>query len=141
MCTPMFPHIWRCFPFWPGIVTTSTPTKLHILRYVPGSEFSGGFQGQSLLVLLVRTIAFDSHRWVRFCFILLFKGLCPLPRYRGHYLGLVELREMVCRIVVWARHYVRPEPPFCKLTRRSVLVVEIAIVDVKNRGDSVQWKK
>ena len=49
-------RIWLFFLVWPEILTTSTPTKPHIPRDVPGSEFSGGYTGQLLLILFVRNV-------------------------------------------------------------------------------------
>ena len=38
LCPLTFTCIRLCFLVWPGAFTTSTPTKPHILRYMPGSE-------------------------------------------------------------------------------------------------------
>ena len=128
MHTRVHTHL-TMFPVWSEIFTTSTPTKPHMLRYVPGSEFSGGFQGQPLLVLLVRVIAFDSHRRLRFRFIPYFEDLYPLPDYRCRHSGPVKVYEMVCRVVVCASHHIRPESSFCELTHRRMLVVQNVVVN------------
>ena len=121
MFTIIFTRILLCFLLWPKIITTSTPTKPHILGLVPGSEFSGGFPGH---LLLVRNVAFDPQRRVKFRFVWLFEGLYLFPCYQCRYSGPVELREVGCRIAVCAGHHAWPEPSFCKFTRGPVLIVD-----------------
>ena len=102
---PEFTHIWLFFLVWHEILMTSTPTKSHMPRDVPCSEFSGGYTGQLLLVLFVRNVPFGLESWVRLR-VPLFEGLYPLPRYRYLYPCPVELREVVCRIVIYSPNIV-----------------------------------
>ena len=49
MRIPVFPRVSPHFRLWPKIFMTSTPTKLHILRYVPDYDFMEGFRASSYL--------------------------------------------------------------------------------------------
>ena len=121
---PEFTCIWLFFLVWPEIFTTSTPTKMDMPRDVPGREFSGGYTGQLLLVLFVRNVPFGLQRRVRFRVMPLFEGLYPLPCYRCHYSGCVELREVVCRVVLCTGHHLWPKPSYCEFTRGPVRIVD-----------------
>ena len=87
----------------------------HIPRHVLGSEFSGGFPGQLLLVLFVRNVAFGLQCRAEFYFLPLFEGLYRLPCYRCRYSGPIEIRNVVCQVVDCAGHHLWPEPLFCEL--------------------------
>ena len=91
---------------------------------VTGSEFSGGYTVNLLLVLFVRNVPFGLQRRVRFHVMPLFEGLYPLPCYRCHYSGCVEFREVVCRVVLCTGHHLWPEPSFCEFMRGPVLIVD-----------------
>ena len=100
---PEFTRSWLFFLVWPEILMTSSPTKSHMPRDVPRSEFSGGYTGQLLLVLFVRNVPFGLQSRVRLR-VSIFEGLYPLPCYRCHYSCCVELHEVVCCIVCTVHH-------------------------------------
>ena len=61
---------------------------------------------------------------VRFRLVSLFEGLYPLACYWCHYSGSVELREVVCRVVVCAGHHTWTKPSFCEFMVGPVLIVK-----------------
>ena len=102
---------------------------------MPSSEVVG-IPDQSLLVLFSSTAVRVFARlrvllylriWL--CLMSLLKGLDPLPRnwYRDPH--SVELRNVICSVVVGARHHIWAEPPPRKLSGRPVLVVKAAVID------------
>ena len=94
LCRPEFTRIWLFSLEWPEILTTSTPTKPHIPRNVPGSEFSGGYTGQLLLILFVRNVPFGLQRQVKF------------------------------RVVLGTGYHLWSEPSFCEFMPGPVLIVD-----------------
>ena len=130
LCRPGFTRIWLFFLVWPEIFTTSSPTKRDIHRHFPGTEFSGGYTGQLLLVFFVWNVAFglrcrDGSRSASLAlWRLVSASLTPVYRYSGP----VELHEVVCSIVIRACYRIRPEPP-CVFLHRPMMVVKATIVD------------
>ena len=61
---------------------------------------------------------------VRFRLVSLFEGLYPLACYWCHYSGSVELREVVCRVVVCAGHHTWTKPSLCEFMVGPVLIVK-----------------
>ena len=94
---------------------------------MPDSEFSEGFRGHLLLVLLSRAADFSSQVWLRLVPPL--EGFYPLPDHPSRHSGPVELHKMIRHIIVDANYHVWTEPTLRELTHRAILVVEAVVID------------
>ena len=66
---------------------------------------------------------------IRFAVVTLLERFDPLPSHPHRHSRAVELRQVLCSVVVIALYHVRPEPPSCELPCCPVLVVEAVVVD------------
>ena len=114
-----------------------TPTSSGMYQE-KGAEREGK-SGRVLLVILrpvnfpafvrsSRVITLAHTLQVRLVLVPLLESVDPFSRDRCRYSCSVKLHDMVCGIVVCARHLIRAEPSPHKFPHRLMLVVEAAFV-------------
>ena len=111
-------------------ITTSIPTKLHILRYVPIMVGRGWSIVLFLLLVTQCLLVFIFFEVIKVWLIVvpLFIALDLLPCYSYCQPSSIELSEMVSGIVICACYHLWPEPSFHELSHQAMLIVEATII-------------